>query len=169
MKRYLLAVLLAINSMGALAFSAAAENFVFSLEDLAEDQIDRKIQDFIQKEKDPFGVYSFPFGPNHTMKATILDQNLLIAKLLDVIDKEMGLGTEPELEVELKRKHVLIKTLRNSGFKQALSDSIIELLAQVMLKFGCADTIGFEIDDVDVECMLQSLTQLESMGVIYKN
>lgn len=169
MKRYLLAVLLAISSMGALASSAAAENFKFSLLHLAwvnpfsECEVNKKIEEFIQKEKNPFGVFSLSLGPNYSMKASILDNILSAKKCFDMIAE---LGVDEELEIIREGMQKLIELLSKSGFKQSLSDSIIELLAQVGFEFGRCDTIDVEIGEDDVKRIIQLLTQLESMGVI---
>ena len=167
MTRYFLAVLLAISSMSALSSSAAAENFKLSLiacvNPFSEGEVNKKIEEFIQKEKNPFGVFSLSFGPNYSMKASILDNILLLKKGFDMIAE---LGDDEELEIIREGTQKLIELLSKSGFKQSLSDSIIELLAQVGVEFGRWDTIDVEIGDDDIERMLQLLTQLKSMGVI---
>ncbi len=160
MKRYLLAVLLAISSMGALAYPlttrTSAEEFIDSLCDLAEvnpfpeSKVTTKIQKFIQKEKNPFGVFLLPFASDHysySVKASILDSVLVDIKYFDMIAEAeaamvVELCDEEEFEIVREGMQKLFELLSNSGFKQALPDSTIELLAQVRFEAECADPIG---------------------------
>ena len=163
--------------MGALAAADTAESFIFSLlcfsgvNPLFESEVNEKIQEFIQKEKDPFGVYLLDLTPPYSVKASILDEVLTLIKVYDMMEElAMERGNElenDEFEIVRESWRKLCELLSNSGFKQTLPDSTIELLVQVMFEAACADTIDCLVDG---ECRAsQLLSQLEAMGVIFEN
>ena len=166
MKRYFLIALLTSALTYPLnrddLFKLFLEDIPFNCEHIPASTVRGRIQDFIQKIEDPFGIHSLPFHSQgclqYTMKATVLDLALLDKITLSMMDTTMW--SSSMLTFFNQRNQMLVEELSNAGFKQTLSDATLELLARARSEYIVED------DPSKLRLVKPILRLLKTMGII---